>query len=164
MEDKCSKMKSNYKALTGMLFGAGISCFLIAKQQECINRWKSEAEKNRALFLLMDQWANIKQEGKNLEAYFERYHYKRIAVYGMSYAGMRLCKELKHSGIKIAYGIDRNAGNIYSDIKLITPNDKLEDVDAIVITAIAGFDDICDELSKKITCPFLSIEDILNEI
>ena len=158
-------MKSKYKVVAGILLGVAIPCFFITKlQQNCINRWKNEAERNRGLFLLMEQWINIKQEGKNLKSYFEKNNYKRIAVYGMSHVGLRLIKELKESGIEIVYGIDRNAANIYADIKLVTMDDDFEAVDAIVITPIDGFEDICDALSKKINCSFLSIEDIVNEI
>lgn len=42
------------------------ACFAIKMQQDCINRWKEQADKNNALFLLMNQWVNIKLEGKKL--------------------------------------------------------------------------------------------------
>lgn len=158
-------MKNKFKTIIGILLGIGIPCFFITKiQQNCVNKWKKDAEKNRALFLLMNQWMYIKQNGKDLESYFKKNNYKRIAIYGMSYVGMRLVNELKHSDIDIVYGIDRNASNICTDIKLITVDDAFEDVDAIVITALSDFDDICDVLLTKINCPFISITDIVNEI
>lgn len=159
-------MKKKYKLLAvGFLLGIGIPFFFTTKfQQKCIDRWKKESDKNRGLFLLMDQWANIKQEGKNLEVYFVKNNYKKIAIYGMGYVGIRLVKELKYSEIEIAYGIDRNADTIYSDIKLITMDSSLEDVDAIVITTMEGYDEICEALSERVKCSFISIEDILNEI
>lgn len=55
----------------------------------------------------MNQWVKIKQEGKNLSEYFEESWYKRIAIYGMNYAGETLVDELKDIGITIAYGIDK---------------------------------------------------------
>ena len=42
--------------------------------------------------------------------------------------------------------------------------EKLEKVDAIVVTAIAYFDDINDNLSSKTDCPIISLEDIIYEM
>ena len=42
--------------------------------------------------------------------------------------------------------------------------DTLDDVDAIVVTAVTFFDEIEDELHKKVNCPILSLEDILYEV
>ena len=78
--------------------------------------------------------------------------------------GLRLVKELKNSEIEIAYGIDRNAANIYSEIKLVTIEENLPDVDAVVVTLVDGFDKVRDMLSKRLSCPVIAIEDIINEI
>lgn len=137
--------------------------FITKLQQRCIDKWRGQAEKNRGMYALMNHWVNIKQEGKNLEEYFLRNHYIRIAVYGMGDIGQRLVKELKNSEIEIVYGIDKNSGNIYSDIELVTVEEGFKDVDAIVVTVIKEFDVICDTLKEKINCPILAIADILNE-
>ena len=158
-------MKNRNPLALGFLLGAvtaGIC--LLRLQQRCINNWREQADKNRGLFRLMDQWVSIKQEKKNIEAYFIKNHYKKIAVYGMSYVGLRLVKELKNSEIEIAYGIDRNAANIYSEIKLVTIEENLPDVDAVVVTLVDGFDKVRDMLSKRLSCPVIAIEDIINEI
>lgn len=148
--------------LLGALCAVIPSILIMKLQQNCINRWKEQAGKNRGLFLLMDQWIRIKQDSKNLEIFFLKNKYRRVAIYGMSYVGLRLVKELRHSEVEIAYGIDRNASNIYSDIKLLTMDNNLPNVDAIIVTAISGYDDIRDALSKRVDCPIISIEDIFN--
>lgn len=125
---------------------------------------KNMSEKHLALFLLMNQWVAVKQKGKNLTDYFENMGYKKIAIYGMSYVGERLVEELKDSSIQIAYGIDKMAETIYSDIDLVTMENELEQVDAVVVTPIFFFDEIEEELSKKIDCPIISLEDILYEV
>lgn len=122
------------------------------------------SEKHLALFLMMNQWVAVKQEGKNLADYFEKQGYKSIAVYGMSYAGERLLEELKGSDIQVQYGIDKNADNIYMDVNIVTMEDELKPVDAIVVTPIFFFDDIEEELSQKIDCPIISLEDVLYEV
>ena len=113
---------------------------------------------------MMNQWVKVKQEGKNLAAYFEKNGYKNIAIYGMSYAGETLLEELRETQIQVVYGIDKNAENIYSDISILSLEDTLDDVDAIVVTAVTFFDEIEDELHKKVNCPILSLEDILYEV
>lgn len=148
-------------ALTGAAVGAGA----VAKVSgEATNKAQNMSDKHLALFLMMNQWVKVKQEGKNLSSYFEKNGYKKIAVYGMSYAGETLVEELKGSSIEVAYGIDKNADGIYSDVGIVTVNDELEAVDAIVVTAITFFDEIEEMLQTKVECPIISLEDILYEI
>ncbi|GFI15958.1 hypothetical protein IMSAGC009_01118 [Lachnospiraceae bacterium] len=129
-----------------------------------VEGWKQLSDKHLALFLMMNQWVKVKQEGKNLSSYFENNNYKKIAIYGMSYAGETLVDELKDTDISIEYGIDKKADTIYSDISMFTMEDTLEEVDAVVVTAITFFDAIEEKLSEKLDCPILSLEDILYEI
>lgn len=120
-------------ALAGAAVGAGIVNKVEMKQLRNI---ESYSDKHLKLFLLMNQWVKIKQKGKNLESYFKKNGYKRIAVYGMSYVDETLVEELKNSDIIIAYGIDQKAESIYPDVEVVFADDKLEEVDAVVVTAI----------------------------
>lgn len=113
---------------------------------------------------MMNQWVKVKQQGKNLSEYFEKNGYKKIAVYGMSYAGETLIDELKDSNITVTYAIDKNADSIYFDIDIISIEDDLKPVDAIVVTAITFFDEIEESLCAKVDCPIISLEDILYEV
>jgi hypothetical protein len=122
------------------------------------------SNKHLALFQMMNQWVKVKQEGKNLASYFEKNGYKKIAVYGMSYAGETLLDELKDTDIKVAYGIDKNAESIYADVDVITMDGDFKEVDAVVVTAITFFDEIEEELSEKVDCPIISLEDVLYEV
>ena len=65
---------------------------------------------------------------------------------------------------KVKYIIDKNADCIYSDVDVITPDDDLEQVDVIVVTAIYYFDEIEEMLSQKVDYPIISLEDILYEV
>ena len=148
-------------ALTGVAAGAGVVAKTIG---DSTHKAQTMSDKHLALFLMMNQWVAVKQEGKNLADYFEKNNFYSIAIYGMSYAGERLLEELRNSNIVVKYGIDKNASGIYSDIELITMDDNLEDVDAVVVTPIFFFDQIEEELSKKLSCPIISLEDILYEV
>lgn len=148
-------------ALTGAAFGAGA----VGKvSSDKTKKAFTMSHKHFTLFLMMNQWVKVKQEGKKLSDYFEANGYKKIAIYGMSYAGETLLEELKETGITVAYGIDQKADSIYSDVDVMTMTDSLEEVDAVVVTAITFFDEIEEQLSAKLDCPVLSLEDILYEV
>lgn len=148
-------------ALTGAVLGAGAVGKRSADKRKKI---QSMSDKHLALFLMMNQWVKVKQEGKNLAGYFEKNGYKKIAIYGMSYAGETLLEELKDSGIKVSYGIDKKADSLYLDIDVVSIDDTLDRVDAVVVTAITFFDEVEEQLSGKMDCPILSLEDILYEV
>ena len=82
----------------------------------------------------------------------------------MSYAGETLLDELRDSEIEVAYGIDNRADSIYLDLDIVTMEDDLEEVDAVVVTAITYFEEIVEALERKLDCPILSLEDILYEV
>lgn len=122
------------------------------------------AVKHLDLFLMMNQWVKVKQRGKNLADYFEKHGYKKIAVYGMSYAGITLVDEIKGTSVQIAYGIDKKADSLELEMNVVTMEDPLEAVDAVIVTAITYFDEIEEELIGKVNCPIISLEDVLDEV
>jgi len=152
---------SALSAFTGVVVGAGAAG---RATRDSLRKIQGMSEKHLALFLMMNRWVRVKQEGKNLVQYFERKGYKKIAIYGMSYVGETLIEELKESEIEVAYGIDRNANSMYSALNIFSLEDSLDEVDAIVVTAITFFDEIEAMLSEKTDCPIVSLEDILYEI
>ena len=157
-------MKNKYRFIICILLGIEIiSIYIMILQQNGIKTWKKSAEKNLGLFMLMNQWTRIKQEGKSLETYFINNNYRRIAVYGMSYIGLRFVREIKDSEIEIAYGIDKRASVMSSGMKLFTVENDLPDVDAVVVTLLAEFDEVYEAISNKVSCPIIAIEDIINE-
>ncbi|MCI8591401.1 MAG: hypothetical protein HFI88_03420 [Lachnospiraceae bacterium] len=147
--------------LAGMAAGAGLtkkaSNTEIAKEREM-------AEKHLALFLMMNRWVEVKQQGKSPADYLLTKKYQTIAIYGMSYAGERLVEELKNSGVTVSYGIDKKAGGVYSDMEVVSPEDGLREVDAVIVTSIFFMDEIEKALSVKLSCPVISLEDILYEL
>ena len=61
-------------------------------------------------------------------------------------------------------GIDKNANNMTSSIKLVTIENFEDIVDVIVVTPITFFDSIADGLEKKVDYPVVSIEDVVYEV
>lgn len=154
-------MVSVLSTLTGAAIGAGTIGTMKEKE---VQKWKDYSNKHLALYKMMCQWVTVKQRGANLADYFEKKGYRRIAIYGMSFAGDTLVGELENTSVKVVYGIDKNAASLYSEVDIVTMEDSLEEVDAVVVTAITFFEEISDALSAKIDCPIISLEDILYEI
>lgn len=134
------------------------------KKKNIFEELLSVSNHNLALFRVMNQWVKIKQEGRNLSEYFEKEGYKRIAIYGMGYVGETLIEELKDTTISVIYGIDKNANAVYSSINIVSINEILEQVDAIVVTIVDSFSNISTELSKKVKYPIISLYDIVYDI
>lgn len=148
-------------ALTGAAVGAGVVGKASKDRLEVVRSYR---DKHLVLFLMMNEWVRVKQEGKNLASYFEKNGFQRIAIYGMSYAGETLVNELKGTSVTVAYGIDKNASEMYSGMQIVSVEDDLEEVDAVVVTAITFFEEIEEKLSEKVDCPVISLEDILCEV
>ena len=72
--------------------------------------------------------------------------------------------KLEGNNIEVEYGIDRNADAFFTDIDVLSLDDSLADVDAVVVTAITYFDEIRKALCCKVDCPIISLEDIINEM
>ena len=124
-------MKKGVVSVLSMLAGGIAGAGAIGKiSMEKAGKIQAKSDKHLALFLMMNKWVKVKQEGKNLSSYFMEHGYKRIAIYGMSYAGETLINELKDSDIELAYGIDQKKG-LYSYIDILSLDENLPEVDAV---------------------------------
>lgn len=158
-------MKKGIGAFISTLAGAAAGAAAVgASSTKRIKRKDEALKKVHELYMAFDQWLRIRQEGKTLAEYFQRQDYKTVAIYGMKEFGEHLYEELKDTGITVKYIIDKNADSIYADVDVFTPDDALEPVDVIVVTAIYYFDEIEEMLSQKVDYPVVSLEDILYEV
>lgn len=158
-------MKKGVVGVLSAVIGATVGMSALGKKlSDRIAEEKEMSKKHLLLFQMMNQWVKVKQDGKNLATYFEREGYREIAIYGMHFAGETLAEELMGSNVTVKYGIDRNADKIYADFDIITPDATLNEVDAIVVTAITFFEEIVETLKDKVDCPIISLEDILYQV
>ena len=131
------------------------------KSNQEVKKWRALSNKHLEMIKLYDQWFATKQEGKSIADYLKKESVKTVAIYGMSFMGQRLYEELKDTDVEVKYGIDKNRDKIYADIDIITPEDDLEEVDAIIVTAFLYFNEIEDLLMEKTNRQILSIEDLI---
>ena len=82
----------------------------------------------------------------------------------MGELGSRLYEELRGTSVEVKYAIDKDAMSVYSDIDVLELEDDLPNVDAIVVTAVFAYDSISENLEDKISCPILSLGDIVCDI
>lgn len=158
-------MKKGVVSVLSMLAGAAIGAGTVETVQKPKMEKKAEhIQKMTEFYQLLVEWLRIKQEGKSLTTFFTQNGYKSVAIYGMKELGERLYEELKDSGIKVKYVIDKRPDSVYADVDVVTPDDTLETVDVVVVTAIHYFDEIEETLSTKVDCPIVSIEDVIYEM
>lgn len=151
-------------ALSAVIGAAAGAAATGREAQKTVNKTQQMSDKHLELFLMMNRWVEVKQEGKDLADYFHENGYKSIAIYGMSYAGERLLCELKGSDIEVKCGIDQRADEIYSEVDVITLDDEIPQVDAIVVTSIYFFDEIQEKLEALNSKPVISLEEVLYEV
>ncbi|MEF9997862.1 MAG: hypothetical protein RR717_02185 [Lachnospiraceae bacterium] len=129
-----------------------------------VERASSELEKFKDYFLFMNQWLMLRNDGQSLKEYFEHHGYKKIAIYGFAEMGNRLYEELEDTDIEVLYAIDQNADTMYADIQVVTLEQELKKVDAVVITALRSFDAIADQIRPRLNCDLISLEEVVYEL
>lgn len=134
------------------------------KSSKEVRKWRGFSNKHLEMIKLYDQWFATKQEGKSVADYLKSEGIKTVAIYGMSFIGQRLYEELRDTGIEVKYGIDKKCDKIYADIDLVTPEDDLEEVDVIIVTAFYFFNEIEDLLMEKTDSRIISFEDLVYEL
>ncbi len=123
---------------------------------------EDENKKHKEFYVVMYKWLKLRNSGSGIASYFEKKGYRNIAVYGMKELGELLCDELRgKEEINVKYCIDRNITGSYNGVPIRRPDEDLESVDVIVITAIHYFNEIESDLMDNVDCPVISIEDVI---
>ena len=160
-----TKLKSGILAVAATLGGA-VAGAAYSKVTESKNTEKQRvrADRNRNILQMLFKWIEIKQQGKSFESYFEAHGYKSIAIYGIGDVGSRFYEEMKNSNIEVKYAIDKKAGSVLVDLEVFSLEDKLPEVDVIVVTPFNFYDEIEGDLMEVSEADIVSIEDIIYEI
>lgn len=123
-----------------------------------------QLEKYKEFYQLFNAWLILKNQNIGLYKYFYDNNYASIGIYGFKELGKRLLEELNSNKIEIKFIMDKNVRINDDNIKipqLISPQDKIPEVDVIVVTAIHYIDEIKNELMKKTTADIISLEDVV---
>lgn len=155
-------MKKGMVGFLSLVTGAATGAVAVSRLKDSvITQKENKIDKFKSYYNMLNQWLILKQQGESLVKFFEENDYKTIAIYGMGEMGNRLYDELKESQIVVKYAIDEAAGNKFSELKVISPEDDFEDVDAIIITATFAYDEICEKLESKTSIQLISLDDVV---
>lgn len=129
-----------------------------------LDKAQAVSDKHLQLYQMTTEWVKAKQNGKKLSEFLTKLGYKTVAIYGMGITGDRVFEELENTNIEVKYCIDKNAKNIYSVVNVLSPNETLEEVDAVIVTTIAYFDEIEEMLSKKLKGKIVALDDLIYDM
>lgn len=114
-------------------------------------------------FTILDRWLQIKNRGGSLAAFFLDNQIDSVAIYGMGEIGKRLYEELKGSRVKVAYGIDKNAKNIFIEgLAVYRLDETLPKVNAVIVTPMHFYEiqkEIYRRMGKEVDVVF--VEDVV---
>lgn len=130
-------------------------------RKKALKKIEDDDMKFHEFYLILLQWIRMHNEGKRIGAYLKKCGYNTVAIYGMKELGEELLYELKDSEVKVKYAIDKNADALYVETDVYRPEEDLEPVDAVIVTAVHWFDDIEKDMKAKLGCPVLSLEDVV---
>lgn len=119
----------------------------------------TELQKNVAYFHMLDLWMQLLEIGGSISEYLLNNGYRVIAIYGLGIVANHLITELDRSGIRIAYILDQEARCIRDSFPVYRIEDEHESVDAIIITTISEYKEVCNRLDAR--CPILSLYDVV---
>lgn len=164
---------SMHKSILEMISVLEKEHVLEKEQIEKISRRECEVDNKARQYVNMvriyDYWMYLKIRDVKLAKYFNNHNYKVITIYGMNYIGNRLYDELNNTSVKVIFGVDKAGDSIVYEVPILNINssefaEKIQDVDVIVVTAIAFYQQILAEIRKVCNNPVVSIEEILLEL
>lgn len=120
--------------------------------------------KFRKMFMVVNDWLQLKEEGFYLDEYLNQKGIKKIAIYGAGYVGKRLKGELQGSLVEVKFFIDRNADFITEKIPSYTLANAPQSVDAIIITMVQGYEKVVEQLQKKYHVRIVTIRELISEL
>lgn len=141
----------------------GELCSLELDSGDSLVLYKLQKQRDKqSLYLrLLNKWLMNYQHGIRIENYLLNQGFHKIAIYGCGMLGERLYQELADSKIYVAYGIDQKGIAISPNLQTYTLQDFVEEVDGIIISVISEFSAIRRSLRQKVTCPIISLEDVI---
>ncbi|MCI9368722.1 MAG: hypothetical protein HFH65_00070 [Lachnospiraceae bacterium] len=120
---------------------------------------------------LTSEWLSQIITGRDsVKEYLDQYGYKNIAIYGMGSIAELLSKQLKkYNDNQVKYYIDKNGKELYYgldgvEVIDIEGMDKMQDVDVIIVTAVADYNEIIEEIGDRANnVKIVSLEEIVNK-
>lgn len=145
-------------------YDMGLSYLYINRLEEHLSEYIYLTNKHLCLYKTAMKWLEIKQKDFRIDEYLHSRGYRTVAIYGMSYMGKSLAKELSGGLVRVIYGIDKRAESLDCEIQVFLPSDKLEKVDVILNTTTVANAEILASLTVEDSAEMLCLEDLFGEI
>lgn len=148
----------------GLLIGV-VLCALFILRWNNSYRKKNESDLERYVgnYNLVGEWLSMIERGSSLEKNLKKMGVNSVGIYGMGMLGAHCYSQLKSSDIDVKCVIDKkNILGVYS-VKKCKGDEKIEDVDAIIITPLFYYNEIKEELTKNNNIRVISLQDVINE-
>lgn len=126
-----------------------------------ITSGKSSSDKFEKYLTLLDIWMELRERKISIKQYFEKYHLKKVLLYGYGIFARHLMQELGEDDIRLRGIIDREKEKIVCKYPVYAPNEKLPEHDVIVITSWYYLSEILREFPNE---KMVSIKTILQEL
>ncbi len=156
---KAKDFVENYGDIVGE---ACLDHSLQSGNDEEIKSLSLKSERYRGYWKTSRRWIAIHLREETICKQFLNNKYRKIAIYGLGVMGELLVQEMDKFHIEIAYGIDQDEhkGRKF-DFPIYRLQDTLPEADIVVITVNYAVDKIKQQLSEKMVCSMISLNDLL---
>ena len=109
----------------------------------------------------------LKQDGGDLASRLAARGINQVAIYGYGVLGRLLLRELKNSCVNVKYIIDEKAINMEKCANMPVILNKSEsfksvnNVDAIIVTAVSAYEEIKRELKKETAVNIIDLGELI---
>lgn len=118
--------------------------------------------KLRKIMNCLDKWMSNREQNKWIAEYLRSVSVQKVSIYGLGILGKHLLYELEKNEFPVSWVMDKSAPK-KEYAKIIRPEEveNQEDVDMVIITAVADVEEIEAFLLPKITGKMISIEELI---
>ena len=87
--------------------------------------------------------------------------YRKVAIHGYGFLGKQLLGRLRNCELEVSYVLDRNAKYLDCEVPILTIDDSLPSVDAVIVTMIDGEKDVVDKLQIIVGVDVITLRGVL---
>ena len=125
---------------------------------------EAREERYRGYWKTLDKLLLCKEQKIIIADFLRKSGYKKIAIYGLGMVGRHIIADIKPYGANIIFGIDQNEINLEFGFPVYTLEDKLPDVEMIIVSVIYDYQKISELLERKTNAKIISIDELLDQI
>lgn len=124
--------------------------------REIIKRISDDKKRYYSIMRILEEWLFLKERNGNIVEQIKRLGYSSIAIYGYGMLGKHLLKEIiVTGGISVDFIVDQKSKNLES-IPCYAPDSILPPTDAIIVTPMWDFDNICESIKDHTSADIVS--------